>query len=43
MFEQVIQKKPDILAYLESLGIPTNKVQNEELLLLFGIVMNTNE
>lgn len=34
MFEQVIQKKPDILAYLESLWIPTNKVQNEELLLL---------
>ena len=34
MFEQVTQKKPDILVYLESLWIPTKKIHNEELLLL---------
>lgn len=34
MFDQVLQKKKDILAYLASLWIPTKKIQNEELLLL---------
>ncbi len=34
MFDQVLQKKNDILAYLAALWIPTKKVQDEELLLL---------
>ena len=34
MFEQVLKKKKDIMAYLESLWIPTKNVKNEELLLL---------
>ena len=34
MFDQVIKKKKDIIAYLESLWIPTKKIQNEEFLML---------
>ena len=34
MFEQVINKKKDIIAYLKSLWIPTNKIKNEELMML---------
>lgn len=34
MFDQVIKKKPDIVAYLKSLWIPTKQIQNEELLML---------
>lgn len=34
MFPAVIAKKPDIIAYLASLGVPVDKIQNEELMLL---------
>lgn len=34
MFPAVLAKKPEIIAYLASLGIPVDKVQNEELMLL---------
>ena len=34
MFDQVIKKKADIIAYLKTLWIPTEKIQNEELLML---------
>lgn len=34
MFDQVIKKKADIVAYLKTLWIPTEKIQNEELLML---------
>ena len=34
MFDQVIQKKNDIIAYLDSLWVPTDKIQDEELLML---------
>ena len=34
MFDQVIKKKADIVAYLKDLWIPTEKIQNEELLML---------
>lgn len=34
MFEQVLKKKNDIIKYLTDLWIPTDKIQNEELLLL---------
>lgn len=34
MFDQVIKKKSDIIAYLKTLWIPTEKIQDEELLML---------
>lgn len=34
MFDHVIKKKADIIAYLKTLWIPTEKIQNEELLML---------
>jgi ribonuclease III len=34
MFEQVIKKKKDIIAYINTLWIPTKKIQNEELMML---------
>ena len=34
MFDQVIQKKKDIIAYLDSLWVPTDKIKDEELLML---------
>ena len=34
MFDQVLKKKKDIIAYLKSLWIPTNKIHNEELMML---------
>jgi len=34
MFDHVLKKKKDILKYIQSLGIPTDKINNEELLLL---------
>ena len=34
MFDQVIKKKPEIISYLQSLGIPTQNIQDENLLLL---------
>lgn len=34
MFDQVLKKKKDIIAYMKSLWIPTKKIQNEDLLML---------
>jgi ribonuclease III len=34
MFEQVINKKKDIIAYLERLGIPSQKIKDEEMMML---------
>ena len=34
MFDQVIKKKADIVSYLKTLWIPTDKIHNEELLML---------
>ena len=34
MFDQVLKKKKDIIAYLATLWIPTKQIQNEELLML---------
>lgn len=34
MFDQVIKKKPSIIAYLDRLWIPTQEIKNEDLLLL---------
>ena len=34
MFDQVLKKKKDIISYVKSLWIPTDAIQNEELLLL---------
>jgi len=34
MFDQVLKKKQDIMDYLETLGIPTQQIKNEELMLL---------
>ncbi|MCX6824813.1 MAG: ribonuclease III [candidate division SR1 bacterium] len=34
MFEEVLKKKKDIIAYLATLGIPTQNIQNDELMLL---------
>ena len=34
MFDQVLKKKKDIITYLDSLGIPTNTIHNEELMML---------
>ena len=34
MFDQVLKKKKDIIAYLKALWIPTKKIQNEELMML---------
>lgn len=34
MFDQVLKKKKDLIAYLGTLWIPTEKIKNEELLML---------
>lgn len=34
MFDQVIKKKKDLITYVSSLWIPTDKIQNEELFML---------
>lgn len=34
MFDQVLKKKQDIMDYLGTLGIPTQQIKNEELMLL---------
>ena len=34
MFDQVLKKKKSIMEYLQSLGIPTKNVHNEEMMML---------
>lgn len=34
MFDEVLKKKPDLIQYLQSLSIPTDKIKDEEMMML---------